>query len=189
MLSQLLTHIGIPYLIGLVHDGLKNSKNETSQKAASALKAVEEDLQTGRLSKQAFNEGIEQSDRAQEFERAFDKALAELIHQSYARELASHDKYIARMRPTFGYIMAFSWALQMGMIAYVIWREPSLSSQIIEAFGALSGMWTIGLSVLGVYVYKRSHEKQGIRGDLVSNIGDFLNQYIKAPKKRSPKSD
>jgi hypothetical protein len=63
------------------------------------------------------------------------------------------------MRPTFGYVMAATWALQMAAVAWVIVAAPKDAAQVVEALGALSLMWSVGLSVLGVYVYKRSADK------------------------------
>ena len=65
-----------------------------------------------------------------------------------------------RMRPTFGYLMAVTWALQMGAVAYVMVFRTAESHVVIEALGSLGMIWTVGLSVLGIYVYKRSEDKK-----------------------------
>ncbi len=72
---------------------------------------------------------------------------------------ASEDANVRRMRPTFGYVMAATWAAQMGAVAWVVIAAPREAANVIEALGALSVMWSVGLSVLGVYVYKRSADK------------------------------
>jgi hypothetical protein len=64
------------------------------------------------------------------------------------------------MRPTFGYLIAITWAAQMLALAYVIVFETSKASIVIEAMESLGTIWAVGLSVLGIYVYKRSEDKK-----------------------------
>lgn len=87
------------------------------------------------------------------------KALSE-INQSLRTEVGSDDWYVRRMRPTFGYIMALTWMAQMLAVAYVMVFETQNAGLLIEAVGALSPIWGVGLSVLGIYVYKRSEDKK-----------------------------
>jgi hypothetical protein len=63
------------------------------------------------------------------------------------------------MRPTLGYIMAVTWAAQMLALAYTILVNPAASGEVIDSMSSLSTIWSVGLAVLGVYVYKRSEEK------------------------------
>ena len=56
--------------------------------------------------------------------------------------------------------MAFTWAAQMFGIAYIIVFETEKSVFVLNAMGSLSAIWAVGLSVLGIYVYKRSEEKK-----------------------------
>ncbi len=35
-----------------------------------------------------------------------------------------------------------------------------MSGQVINAMASLGTIWTVGLSVLGIYVYKRSQDKK-----------------------------
>ena len=44
-------------------------------------------------------------------------------------------------------------------IAFVILDKPEQAGPLINAMGNLNTIWTVGLSVLGIYVYKRSKEK------------------------------
>jgi biotin transporter BioY len=64
------------------------------------------------------------------------------------------------MRPTFGYLMAITWAAQMLGLAYVIVFETAQAGAVLNAMSALSAIWAVGLSVLGIYVYKRSEDKK-----------------------------
>jgi len=65
------------------------------------------------------------------------------------------------MRPVFGYVVAASWGAQMFAIAFVILFKSRDAPAIINAMESLSTSWAVGLSVLGVYVYRRSSEKIG----------------------------
>lgn len=69
------------------------------------------------------------------------------------------------MRPIFGYIVAVSWGVQMCAVAFVICFKTEQAAGVINSMGALSATWAVGLSVLGIYVYKRSEEKKGQRDD------------------------
>ena len=63
------------------------------------------------------------------------------------------------MRPVFGYIVAVSWGAQMFAVAFVILFKSRDAPAIINAMESLSTSWAVGLSVLGIYVYRRSSEK------------------------------
>lgn len=91
-------------------------------------------------------------------------ARLDVVNQTIRAEVASADPYVRRMRPTFGYIMALAWLLQMGAIAYVIVADPAQAGAVIHAMAALSTIWSVGLAVLGIYVYKRSEDKKGRAG-------------------------
>lgn len=56
--------------------------------------------------------------------------------------------------------MALTWACQMLGVAYVIVFDPARASDVLAGMGQLTGIWAIGLSVLGIYVYKRSEDKR-----------------------------
>ncbi|WP_417847128.1 3TM-type holin [Thalassospira povalilytica] len=102
---------------------------------------------------------IEAGNQAVEMYREDTKRL-EAINQTMQVESKSEDWYVRRMRPTFGYIMAITWGLQMGAIAWTIINTPEYAAEVIAAMLGLSTIWSVGLAVLGVYVYRRSGEKQ-----------------------------
>ena len=60
--------------------------------------------------------------------------------------------------------MAMTWAAQMFGLAYVIFVQPDRAGDVMAGMAHLTGIWGIGLSVLGIYVYKRSEEKRGGSG-------------------------
>ncbi|PKR57612.1 hypothetical protein COO92_16385 [Thalassospira lohafexi] len=99
------------------------------------------------------------ADRAVEMYRAENERLA-TINQTIQTEVKSEDAYVRRMRPTFGYIMAVTWGLQMGAIAWTIINTPEYAAEVVTAMVSLSTIWSVGLAVLGVYVYGRSGEKK-----------------------------
>jgi hypothetical protein len=57
--------------------------------------------------------------------------------------------------------MAITWAAQMLGLAYVIVFETEQSGVVLSAMSSLTAIWAVGLSVLGIYVYKRSEDKRG----------------------------
>ncbi len=109
----------------------------------------------------------------------------ETINKTMRVESTSKDKYVARMRPTFGYIMAFTWLAQMLAVAYVIAWHPERTGRVVSSIAELTALWGIGLSVLGIYVYKRSSEKMGIKGaGPLQALGKLLGgRDAEAPKK------
>ena len=94
------------------------------------------------------------------------------VNDTSRMEAASEDAYVRRMRPTFGYVMAMTWAAQMAAITWAIVKTPAEAARIIESIAGLTFMWAIGLSVLGVYVWKRSEEKgaAGAGGSLLDHL-------------------
>lgn len=92
----------------------------------------------------------------------------EAINTTMRTEAMSGDKYVARWRPTYGYAVTFTWTLQMivfsFILIYAVVAAPDNATTIINAvvamISAFSMMWGVALSVLGVYVSKRSQDKQ-----------------------------
>lgn len=161
MLQTLLTKIGIPALIGVLSDTLRRVDHPAARGAAEALGEVDEALSLGQISPEQMIEANRHVEKLAEIElRRFETTLAE-INQSLRAEVASEDKYVRRMRPTFGYLMAATWAAQMFGVAYIIVFRTEEASLVLEAVESLSMIWTVGLSVLGIYVYKRSEDKRG----------------------------
>ena len=85
----------------------------------------------------------------------------EAINATMRKEYSSNDPYVRRMRPTFGYIMAATWLAQMMAVAYVIAFDTENVGKVLVGISQLSTIWTVGLAVLGIYVYRRSSEKMG----------------------------
>ncbi len=159
MLSAFLSQIGLPVLISIVGGALGILDNPVARTAVDALAKVEVALKNGGISPEQLAEANRHSEKMAELEiENYQSSLAE-VNKSLRAEVASTDKYVRRMRPTFGYLMALTWAAQMFGIAYVIIFDTDKAGVVMAAMGNLSAIWAVGLSVLGIYVYKRSDEK------------------------------
>ena len=160
MFSSFLSHVGLPFLVTLVGGVLGKIDNPVAQSASDALGQVDDLLKTGGISPEQLAEANRHTERMAEIEiQNYQTTLSE-INQSLRAEVASEDSYVRRMRPTFGYLMAGTWAAQMFGIAYVIIFETDKAGVVMAAMGNLSAIWAVGLSVLGIYVYKRSDDKK-----------------------------
>lgn len=153
---SVLAGIGIPVLINIITETLKNIQNPLTQGAAKALEQVDEAIRGGQIS----NEQLEEANRHTERMTELQAQQQGEVNTSLRTEITSEDKYVRRMRPTFGYIMAATWGAQMMAVAYVIVFETNKSFIVLNAVESLSAIWAMGLSVLGIYVYKRSEEKK-----------------------------
>lgn len=160
MLETLLAKIGLPVLLTIVMGSLRQIDNPVTQSAAGALAEVEAAITRGQISQDDLAEANRHTERLAELENETLKAAMAEINQSLRTETASQDAYVRRMRPTFGYLMALTWAAQMFGIAYVIIWDTGNAGIIISAMSHLSAIWAVGLSVLGIYVYKRSEDKK-----------------------------
>lgn len=157
MLAPLITKIGAPVLVNILSDVLRGVDNPLTQGAAAALKQVDAALKSGDVDAQALQSHLE---KIAAIESAEYRAQVEQVNLSLRAEVASEDAYVRRMRPTFGYLMAITWAAQMLGLAYVIVFETEQAGAVLNAMSSLSAIWAVGLSVLGIYVYKRSKDKE-----------------------------
>lgn len=160
MLPQLIAQIGIPVLVAILSDALGKINSPVGKNAADALGKITGAIQTGEISAEQIAEANRHAEKMAELEMEQQKIVLSETGQSLRAEIASDDKFVRRMRPTFGYFMAVTWAAQMLAIAYVIVFQTEKSAFVLNAMGNLSAIWAMGLSVLGIYVYKRSEEKK-----------------------------
>lgn len=160
MLETLLARLGLPILIEVVGGALGKIDNPLAQNASKVLNETQKALAEGVISPEAAAEANRHLERMTELaQKERSDALSE-INQSLRAEVASEDPYVRRMRPTFGYLMAVTWTAQMLAIAYVIIFDTARAPIVLNAVESLSAIWGIALSVLGIYVYKRSDEKR-----------------------------
>ena len=150
----------MPILLSIARETLKEIKSPAAQKAAETLQDVETALQTGGITPEQLAEANRHTEAIADMKiKEYTDSLSE-VNKSLRAEITSDDLYIRRMRPTFGYLMALTWAAQMFGIAYVIIFDTHRAGEVLAAMSSLSAIWAVGLSVLGVYVYKRSEDKK-----------------------------
>ncbi|MFT6582069.1 MAG: 3TM-type holin [Alphaproteobacteria bacterium] len=159
MIPALLAQIGLPLLARAVGGALSNIDHPVAAAAASALSAVDAEIDGGKISASQVAEANRHVERMEELTLARDVGVLTEINRTIRTEAMAEDAYVRRMRPTFGYIMAISWAAQMLAIAFVIVARPADAGAVIAAMASLGTIWSVGLSVLGIYVYKRSQDK------------------------------
>jgi len=156
MLETLLGKLGLSFLTTTLSKVLSKIDNDFAKNAAAALDDVEAQIAKGAIS---IDEMKEANRHIEELAIQDTQKLTE-INTSLRAEILSQDKYVRRMRPTFGYLMAATWAAQMFGVAYIMVFETDKASIVINAIESLSAIWAVGLSVLGIYVYKRSEDKK-----------------------------
>lgn len=96
--------------------------------------------------------------------------------QNYRAELASSDPFVRRMRPAWGYTLCASWALTAVGVVYSVVFHPKEAPDIITAIASMSMMWSVALAVLGVYVHKRSQDKQTAVGIVPTTLLDIFKK-------------
>ena len=160
-IPAILAKIGIPILAQLMAESLTKVENPAAKVAAKALGEFGGDISKGAVDSAQLAEA---NRHAEEMCRLYIEenrdALAE-VNRTMQKEAESDDAYVRRMRPTFGYVMALTWFAQMMAVAYIIVFSTGTAYLVLQAVESLSVIWTVGLSVLGIYVYRRSDEKRG----------------------------
>ncbi len=160
MIPALIAKIGIPTLISIVSTALGKIDNAAAQEASKALGHVQATLGGGAVSPDQMEEANRHAEELAKLESDEYKTTLTQINESLRTEVSSADAYVQRMRPTFGYLMAITWAAQMLGLAYVVVFDTDKAPAVMESMDSLSTIWGVGLSVLGIYVYKRSEEKK-----------------------------
>jgi hypothetical protein len=171
MLPAILSQIGLPFLIKTVSGALQKMSSPVAKKAGEALAQVDAAVARGAITPEQLKEANRHIEAMAALDSAEFKTIIEQVNSSLRAEIASTDPYVRRMRPTFGYIMAITWAAQMLAIAAVMIDSPKDAPAIMAGLANLSSIWTVGLSVLGIYVYQRSREKRGAQDADLSLTG------------------
>ena len=160
MIETILTKIGLPLLITFISQALRSINSSVANDAADALDKVDDALSRGNISSEQMQEASKHMESLAKLQSEEFRVTLSEINQTIRAEVASQDQYVRRMRPTFGYLMAATWAAQMFGIAYIIIFDTERAGAVMAAMGSLSAIWAIGLSVLGIYVYRRSDDKK-----------------------------
>lgn len=160
MIGQIIARLGLPFLAQILGGAVGRIDHPAARTASKALEDLDGALAGGAIDAHQLAEANRHAERMAELRvREHETIIAE-INQSLRAEAASLDPYVRRMRPTFGYFMAVSWAVQMVGLAYIMVFKTDQAEIVLRNLEALSLIWTAGLSVLGIYVYKRSEEKK-----------------------------
>lgn len=160
MLPVLIAKLGLPLFISLLGGALSKIDSPVAQSAAKALNNFEGALAGGVISPEQMAEANRHAETLATMKSKEYEATLSEINQSLRAEVSSSDPYVRRMRPTFGYLMAATWAAQMLGLAYVVIFQTEKAPAVLDSMESLSAIWGGGLSVLGIYVYKRSEEKK-----------------------------
>ena len=107
---------------------------------------------------------LEQQTELQRMTVESETSMLTQVNETMRAELASGDKFKSYWRPLFGYVMALTWGSIMFAVTYQIIKDPTNVAGTIQAIGQLTGLWGIGLAVLGVNVVKRSDDKSAAFG-------------------------
>ncbi len=146
MLSTILAKIGIPVLVRVLAETLGTVDNPVTKSAEKALKDVYKTLENGGINPDQMQAAHRHLEKIAELESQENAAILSEINETIRAEAASNDPYVRRMRPTFGYLMALTWAAQMFGLAYVIIFETENAPLVLNAMGLLGAIWAVGLS-------------------------------------------
>ncbi len=189
MAINLLAQLGLPFLVELVSGVLRGIAHPSAQSTADALDGLDEAIKTGGVSSHDIGEANRHMEEMTKLKIEEQTKLAAEVNSSLRAEITSNDKFVRRMRPTFGYLMAITWAAQMLGIAYIMIFRTKDAVLVIDAMESLGTIWAVALSVLGVYVYKRSEDKK-LRNRYITLAADEgeENSAIKKPPMRPNKA-
>ena len=162
MVAPLLVQVGLPLIVRVLSEALGAIDNPSARAASKSLGDVGDALARGQITPEQAAEANRHAEAMAMMQAEEVKSAYQQVNESLRAEVASEDAYVRRMRPTFGYLMAITWAAQMTAIAYVITFRTDKASVVLQAMESLSAIWAVGLSVLGIYVYKRSEEKKTV---------------------------
>ncbi|MEM9470012.1 MAG: hypothetical protein AAF988_07595 [Pseudomonadota bacterium] len=102
MLTSILGKIGLPILIEFVTSALGRVDHPVAQSAKTALENVDAALADGLISSEQMIEANRHAEEMAKINmREYEVSFTE-INKSLRAEIESDDKYVRRMRPTFG---------------------------------------------------------------------------------------
>lgn len=100
-------------------------------------------------------------------------------HTTMQAEIASNDPWVRRWRPTFGYSVCLAWSLLFFGLAFAMVVHPEQASSLVTSAVALTPLFGIALSVLGISIHKRSVDKQVSAGMVPVGIVQGIKKSIK----------
>jgi len=155
MLPTLLSRIGVPLLANILVDAVQKINHPAAAGVSGAIADLEKEIISGGVTQAE----LDRANRAAEISaetRAREAGLLVEINKTIQTETTSTDIYVRRMRPTFGYLMAIAWFFQMAAIAYLMVFETEKLPLLIGSLDSLGVIWTMALSVLGLYLFQRT---------------------------------
>lgn len=160
MTAAVLAKLAVPLVLEGLKTALADIQHPAAKGAVEALDTLQTAATTGAITPEQLNAANAHLEKMSTIDADLTARVLDAINQSLRAEVASSDPYVRRMRPTFGYMMAVTWGVQMFALAYVILTDPGQAGLVINAIESLSTIWSVALSVLGIYVYQRSAEKK-----------------------------
>ncbi len=155
-----LLQFGLPMLIKGISEALRSIDHPAAKGASAALGTLDEAITRRQIKPEQMAEMNRHVERLEELQQKERGIVLSEVNQSLRAEVASTDPYVRRMRPTFGYMIAVTWAAQMLALAYVVVFDTKNAALVINAMENLGTIWAVGLSVMGIYVFKRSEDKK-----------------------------
>jgi len=176
MIAGLLASVGVPFLARLVGGALREVGGDVANTAADALDKVDDAIKGGQITPEQIAEANRHVETMTKLENERETSILSTINETIRSEGQSDDQYVRRWRPTWGYITAWSWAAQSGVICLavigatiaVIAGHPGHATVLLDGLSklidALTLQWGIALTVLGVAIKKRSDDKIAAAG-------------------------
>jgi len=170
-LGVLLAKVGLPALISVVGGALGAIDHPVAKTASKALGDVGEAVKANEITPEQIAEGhrhIEAMDKNASDEW---RESTREVNATIRAETQSEDQYVRRWRPTWGYVTAYCWAAQTGMICLgilvaclaALFGHGDISMTILrgltDLIEAMTMQWSVALAVLGVSVVQRSRDK------------------------------
>lgn len=164
--------LGVPATPDAVGDALKNTPAGDLQAKLAAAEA------------EAAAKWPALAEAAKAEAEAGSKTAAE-IGETMRAELLATDPMQRWWRPFYAFELTLECALVWPAIIYdVLFAKGALATFVIQASGLLMTYWAFRFGVLGVYTYGRTVEKKEEIKSSPSLTPDFINQIVKALKKK-----
>lgn len=108
-----------------------------------------------------------------------DTAIIDSVNETIRSEVASNDPFVRRARPAMLYaIIAILLAQTAAGIAAIFFLQGDDILKAKDMILALAAPLDVGLAVCGVYVYRRSTDKQLAAGYPAQGIGGVLGAVL-----------
>ena len=175
--ASLIARLGIPLLLEALAPSLRKLPEGKGDSAADALDALRHGL-NARQDTSEVKEANHHLEEILSLRLQHETQLLREVNRSLRVEAQSQDPYVRRWRPTFGYAVAAAWVAQTCALTWVVVFRTDKADVILSAAAELTFMWGVALSVLGVGVVKRSHDKAVASGATVSSPVGLLSSFF-----------